>query len=176
MNFQINLATRVYVDFQKINLLITLAFALILIWIAFNFYSFLSVADEIDRFSDLKAGVAAKSGAKSVSEADYSKLLTNIKFANTVLIKRSYDWLNLLDNLEQVVPDSVSLRALEPSDKGQTIKLSGSAINFASVRKFIENLESSKKFADIFLTEHSTVTVNKQSKGINFTVTCKVLI
>jgi len=174
MNFQINLATRVYVDFQKINLLITLAIAVISIWIAFNFYSLLTVADEIKRFSDLKAG--AMTGAKNVSEADYNRLLTNIKFANTILIKRSYDWLNLLDHLELVVPDGVSLRGLEPTDKGQAIKLSGSAINFVSVRKFIENLESSKKFADIYLTEHSTVTVGKQSKGINFTVTCKVLI
>ena len=176
MNFQINLATRVYVDFQKINLLIMLAFAVISIWIAFNFYTILSVAAEINRFSDVKAGLEAKTGVKSVSEADYSKLLTKIKFANTVLSKRSYDWLNLLDVLEQVVPDGASLRGLEPSNKDETIKLSGSALNFASVRIFIENLESSKKFTDIYLTEHSTVTAGKQSKGINFTVTCKVLL
>lgn len=175
MNFNLNLATRVYVDFRKVNLLLAVLFIVLVTWLSFCIYTFTSNYHEISRFTENKAKAQTTSSVK-IPDSEYAKLLSNIKAANTILTKRSYNWLSLLDNLEEVIPSGISLRGLEPVNKGESIKLVGVAINFNAVRKFMENLESSKKFTEIFLTEQSTIKSGNHTLGIQFSVTCKALI
>lgn len=136
-------------------------------------YTCVDNAAKIKKYSEYKAKLTRSDSSKRVSDADYAVFIADVKSVNSILYKRSYDWLALLANLEQLVPEGVALSSLEPADKGATLKLSASARNFSGVRKFIENLEGSKVFSDIYLTEQSFIKVEGQ-KGINFSVTCKV--
>ena len=47
--------------------------------------------------------------------------------------------------------------SLEPSLKEGKLKVSGVARNFQTMRKFLENLEDSKFFTDIYLLSQSEV-------------------
>ena len=173
MNFDINLATRVYVDFRKVNLILSLLVFILIFWLSFSIYSFASNLEKSRKFGEDKSRKMSGSKANNVSENDYSKFLADVKSVNTILYNRSYDWLALLNNLEQLVPEGVAMKGLEPSGKGEFLKLSASARDFSSLRKFIENLESSKTFSEVYLTgQTSEKTANKQ-KVINFTVTCR---
>lgn len=173
MNFSINLATRVYVDFRKVNLCFAAAGALLSFWLIFSIYTCVENASQIKKFAEYKARLSQGAGAKKVSESDYAAFLANVKNVNSILYKRSYDWLSLLSNLERLLPEGVALKSLEPSDKGAILKLSATARNFSSVRKFIENLESSKIFSEISLTDQAPTKEGNQ-KGLNFSVVCKV--
>ena len=173
MNFSINLATRVYVDFRKVNLGFLAAGGILSIWLFFSIYLFVNNAAQLEKMAQYRDRLSRGAAKSKVTDSQYSTFLANVKSVNSILYKRSYDWLTLLSNLEHVLPEGVSLRSLEPSDRGATLKLSASARNFTGVRKCIENLESSKVFTEVFLTDHSAVKIGSQS-GLNFTVVCKV--
>ena len=173
MNFSINLATRVYVDFKKVNICCLIAAVILSFWLLFSLYTYIDSASKIKKFTESKARLSHGTETKKVSESDYTAFLANVKNVNSILYKRSYDWLFLLSNLERLVPEGVALKGLEPSDKGAVLRLSANARNFSGVRKFIENLESSKVFSEIYLTDQ-TATKEGGQKGLNFTVTCKV--
>jgi len=172
MNFDINLATRVYVDFRKVNLFLTLLILTLISWISLSIYNFYSNLEMTHKFGEYKSRKMAGSKASKVSESDYSKFLAEVKSANTILYGRSYDWLALLNNLEHLVPDGVALRGLDPS-KGELLKLSATARDFSAIRKFIENLEGSKSFTEVYLIDQTSMKTGNKQKGINFTVTCK---
>lgn len=174
MNFTINLATRVYVDFRKITLALSAVAAVLLFWIFFSIYSLVGNFEQINRYTVAKSKVAVSSGIK-VSDADYAKFLERVKYVNAIIYKRAYDWLQLFDNLEKLVPEGVSLKSLEPLEKGETLKIMATGRNFAAVRKFVENLEFSKTFTDINLTDQAIAKEGTQVKGMNFTVTCKAI-
>lgn len=173
MNFSINLATRVYVDFKKVNFCFVIAGVFISCWVFFSIYTCVDNAAQIKKFSEYKEKLNHGAATKKVSESDYNAFLADVKTVNAIIYKRSYDWLSLLANLEQLVPEGVALRRLEPVDKGAVLRLSATARNFAGVRKFIENLESSKVFSEIYLTDQS-FTKESGGKGVTFSVTCKV--
>lgn len=175
MNLQLNLATKVYVDFRKVNLLLLVLILLTFGWCIFGVYTLAQNYGEIQRFTESRAKSLANTSGGKVSDAEFSRLMAEIKLANSILDKRRYDWLTQLDNLELVVPDGVSLKGLAPTEKGDLVKLTGTARNFAAVRKFIENLEGSTKFVDVFLTDLTSIKEGT-IKGISFTVTCRVLI
>jgi len=173
MNFSINLATRVYVDFKKVNLCLAVAGVILSFWLGFSIYTCVDNAAKMKKFADYKAKITPAAGTKKVSESDYTAFLANVKSVNTILYKRSYDWLSLLANLELLVPEGVVLKGLAPPDKEGVLRLSASARNFSAVRKFIESLESSDFFSEIYLMDQTFIKEGEQ-KGLNFSVTCKV--
>jgi Tfp pilus assembly protein PilN len=173
MNFSINLATRVYVDFKKVNLCFLIAGALLSVWLLVSIFTLVGNAAKLKKVADYKARLSQAAGTKKVSESEYTAFLANVKNVNSILYKRSYDWLALFANLERLVPEGVALRGLEPSEKGAVLRLSASARNFSGVRKFIENLEGSNVFSEVYLTDQAPFKEGTQ-KGLNFTVTCKV--
>jgi type IV pilus assembly protein PilN len=176
MQLNINLATRHYINTRQLNLALSLIIALLLLWI------FISVKDIAYNSGEMKR-LAADTGAldakfktlsKGVSEAEYNKLLSRISFANAVIERKSVNWLSLLDRLESVVPDGIAISTLEPDAKKETLKLAGVARNFSNVRQFMENLEGSHFFTDVFLISQAEVKFGQSQKGISFSITCKV--
>ena len=175
MNFDINLATRVYVDFRKVNLFLTLLIFILISWLSLSLYNFSSNHEMAHKFEEYKTRKLSGSKASKISESDYAKFLAEVKSVNAILYSRSYDWLALLNNLEHLVPEGVALRGLDPS-KGELLKLTASARDFSSIRKFIENLEGSKNFTEVYLIDQTSLKTGNKQKGINFTVTCKASI
>lgn len=175
MNFNINLATRVYVDFRKLNICFALFGVVLSFWLVFSIYIAVNNAANIRKLADYKAKLSHGADLKKVSEKDYATFLADVKNVNSILYRRSYDWLSLLANLERLVPEGIALRSVEPSEKGAVLKLSGNARNFSAIRRFIENLENSETFNEIYLTDHAA-TKDGNQKGITFTVTCKASV
>jgi hypothetical protein len=173
MKFKINLATRVYIDVRKLNICLVLMFSVLFIWLFITFYIFMDNTSQLKRLADHKARLAPKTGSDKVSEADYMKFLARVKYVNAILYKRSYDWLTLFSNLEQLVPEGVALRGLEPADKGESLKITATARNFPAIRRFVEGLEGSSKFTEINLVDQANIREANLLKGINFTITCK---
>jgi type IV pilus assembly protein PilN len=113
-------------------------------------------------------------GRGRVGEKEYQNLLARIRFANAVIAQKSFNWLQLLDRLESVVPDGVAMTSIEPDLKGGGVKLAGVARSFAELRRFAENLEGSKFFTEVYLLGNAERKISESQKGMNFTITCKV--
>ena len=90
--------------------------------------------------------------------------------------KKSANWLNLLDRLEEVVPAGVALTQIEPDPKERLVKLTGAARSFANLRTLIENMEQSKNFSEVYLLSQSDAKkVGATQQGLQFAISCKVI-
>jgi type IV pilus assembly protein PilN len=175
MRFDINLATRHYINTGQLNLIIVVALLLLIGACGSTLFTITAASSEISRLDAELGGQASKEGVgKAVPAQEYQAMLSKIKSANSIITRKSYDWLALLDRLEGVVPDGVALSSVEPDPKGVDLKIAGAALNFATLRRFVEQLESSTAFTDVYLVSHAENKVSETQKGILFSITCKV--
>jgi type IV pilus assembly protein PilN len=178
MRLTINLATRIYINTRRLNFFIAGAAILLTLLLLFNIGNVATDFGEIRRLTKETAALEGKArSAKSdvIPEKEYQTLLTRIRFANGIIEKKTFNWLALLDKLEVVVPDGIALASIEPNPKDGVLKLAGIAKSFGSLRKFMENLEDSKYFTEVYLVSQAETQVLAGQKGINFTVTAKAL-
>jgi type IV pilus assembly protein PilN len=118
-------------------------------------------------------GNARSTNNSSVPEKEYQALLASIKFANGIIEQKTFDWLMLFDRLESVVPEGIAIASIEPSPKDNGLRLAGMAKNFGNLRKFVENLEESKFFTEVYLVSHSSSQGPEGRNITGFNITCK---
>jgi type IV pilus assembly protein PilN len=176
MRLTINLATRIYINKRRLNFFIVAAFALLVLLLLVNVGNIATDFGDIQRLNDgidILEGKTKKATGATVPDKEYQALLARIKFANGLIEQKTFNWLMLLDKLEGVVPDGIAVASIESSPKDEGLKLDGMAKNFGALRKFMENLEESKYFTDIYLVGQSDTQVSPSQKGIAFHITCK---
>lgn len=178
MRFTINLATRTYLDHRKVNLVIGGIIGLLLVLLVWNLFRFSSNFGELSR---LKADIASMEGRLNsrpagVSEAEYKRLLSSITFYNGIITQKTTNWLGLLEQLEIVTPEGVSLSSLVPEGENGEMKIEGRAKSFAKVRTYLENLEDAAAFTQILLISHRDIAVGEKERGVQFSISCRAVI
>jgi type IV pilus assembly protein PilN len=175
MQFRVNLATRQYINTRQLNLGIGILFILLVGLSLFAVRAVATNKGEIERVSGEIARLdKARGTVTAVPEKEYQAILDRIQFANRIIANKSYNWLLLLDRLEEVVPGNVVLTSIEPDTKEGSLKLTGTARNFSNLRRFMENLEASKFFTETYLNSQSEAKVSDRQKGLAFNISCKV--
>ncbi len=177
MRFTINLATRTYLDHRLLN---RLAFCVIAVLVAVLGWNISRIASNMGEQSRLNAeitAIQARSGTKpdGISETASVHQKTSIRFYNEIIERKSTNWLSLLDLLENVTPEGISLSALTPVKKLEELKLEGRARSFKVVQLYLEKLESSKYFSNILLLSHQNMVAGENERGVQFTISCKVV-
>lgn len=174
MQLKINLATKSYINRKQLNLAFAAALGLLVFLCLIQIKLYISNAEEIKRLADIKASVDANSRKipGKFSEEEYAKVITEIQFANSIIDRKSFEWVELLNRLENVVPSGVSLTSVTPDTKESKLKLSGISINLGRIRQFIEQLEESDYFSDVFL-EKQEQKDNEDLNAISFSISCK---
>lgn len=176
MRLTINLATKIYLNRRQLNLAFALVIALLLLILLINVKNIATNIGETSRVGKELQALEQKSGStgRKVTEAEYQNLVKHITFANGVIYRKTFSWLGLLDKLENVVPEGVSLNHIEPDSKGKALKLTGTTSTFFRLRQLLENMEESKDFSNIYLVSQSDARVGDTQKGITFSITCQV--
>jgi type IV pilus assembly protein PilN len=174
MRLTINLSTRVYIDKKKLRIFSVLIIIAILALLGFEVRSISGKIDEINRFKREIAVLdnKAKESHRTVSESDYKSILARVGFANSIIVKKTYNWLELLDRLELLIPEGTAITSIDPDPKGKSVRLSGVAINFNNLRLFMEHLEESKYFTDVYITGQSNAKLTENMQGLTFTLSC----
>jgi type IV pilus assembly protein PilN len=178
MRFTINVATRTHIDRKMVNRAGYAVLALLLVLLVWNVSrSFWSIG-ELRRLQADNASYEKRLNSRpsGVSEKDFTRLLADIKFYNELIGRKSYNWLGLLEQLEEATPEGIALSALSPDRKKGELKLEGHARSFAQVRSYLEKLEDSKVFTSILLLSHADVTTGEKAKGVKFSVSCKAVL
>jgi type IV pilus assembly protein PilN len=176
MKFKINLATKLYIDTIRLRLILSVSFVIMSALLFLNIRTLVGNIDETDHITrDIAAQDARfKVSSKGVSEKEYQALLGKISFANSLIDKNKYNWLILLDNLELVVPDGLAITSIEPELNGHGLKLAGIARGYSKLQTFMEQLERSSFFTDVYLSSQSDQKLKDNSQGITFSVSCHV--
>lgn len=175
MNLTINLATRRYINQRRLNIWLIASFLLLAALLVYQVRTIANNQVEIDKIR--RESAAASSGSSSgvtVTAEQMKALEAKIAFGNSLIAKKTINWIGVLDKLEGVVPPGVTLSQVEPVLKDQALQFSGMARNFDSLRVLLENMEQSPNFTDTFLVSQSEVKVGKTQRGLAFNISTKV--
>jgi type IV pilus assembly protein PilN len=177
MRFTINLTTRTYLDHRLLNIIAYFAIVLLLVLAVWNISRVSSNMGEQSRMSAEIAAIQGRLGAKpgGISETDSSRQKARIRFYNEIIDRKSVNWIALLEKFENATPDGISISTLS-QDKGQgEWKLEGRARAFKSLQRYLERLETSENFSNVLLLSHQKLTIGEKMRGIQFTISCKVV-
>lgn len=177
MRYTINLATRTYLDHRLINRIAFCVIALLLGMLALSVSRLLSNLGEQSRLKTEIASIQSRIGTKpsGISDADFSRQKNRILFYNEIIERKSMNWINILDLLETVTPEGVALSSFNPGKKQEVWKLEGRAKSFKNVQLYLEKLEASKNFSDVMLLSHQNIDAGEKKRGVQFTISCKVV-
>lgn len=177
MRYTINLATRTYLDNRLIN---RIAFGTIALLVALTIWNVIDISTNMGEQSRLKSEIAAiesKLATKpgGISEAEYSRQKSHIRFYNEIIGRKSSNWLKKLELFEHSTPEGIALSSLAPGKNTDEWKLDGRARSFKTVQQYLETLEASKNFTNVLLLSHKKFTVGEKTHGVQFTISCKVV-
>ncbi len=177
MRFTINLTTRTYLNYRRINQVCVAGALLLLAMLAWNVSRVSTGLGELHRFRAESAEFESRLSGRpaGVSEKDYNKMLASIRFFNTVIERKSFSWLGLLEQLENATPEGIALTSLSQDKKNDVLKIEGVAKSFSMVRAYMEKLGDSKKFAEILLLSHHELLVGDKVKGVQFSISCRAV-
>jgi type IV pilus assembly protein PilN len=173
MRLTINLATRRYINLRQLNGILLVFFLAAGALALYQAGECTKNAAELTRIRSLIQGTGTREGGVRIGDAQLKTQGARIRFANQAIEKKSVNWLNLLDRLEEVVPDGVTLTQIEP-DSQKLLKLAGAARSFANLRVLMENMERSKNFSEVYLLSQKEAKVGLTQHGITFDLSCKV--
>ncbi|QEM67892.1 PilN domain-containing protein [Geobacter sp. FeAm09] len=176
MRFTINLATRTYVDQRLISQVCYTALALLALVLTWNVVIAFSNFGELQR---LRVDIATYEGRlnsrpKDIPERDYTRLLADITFFNGVIERKAFNWLGLLDQVEEVTPEGIAVSSLAPDMKTGEVKIEGLAHSFANVRAFMEKFDESRAFTRALLLSHRDVAMGDKTRGVQFSLSCRM--
>ena len=177
MRFTINLATKPYLDQRRVNQACIVALVLLALLLAVNIGSMSGNIIELRRLGAENAAMDTrlKSRLAGVSEKDYTRMLASIRFHNDIIDRKTFNWLGLLDQVENATPEGIALISLAPDKQGAELKLEGRARGFKAVRSYLERLEDSHAFTDILLLSHRAATGEEKGRGVQFTISCRAV-
>jgi len=178
MQINVNLATRYYFDNRKLNIAFAVAGAMLLLLLVVFIGVAVANLGEIRRLKTEQAKLDARHGrlVGAVSEKDYQAVVARIGTANAIIEKKAVNWLQLLNRLEEVVPDGIAVTLIEPDLKTQELKIGGAAKNFAAIRLLLENLERSPHFPDVLLLSHKELKVTEKQLGFSFDISTRLVL
>ncbi len=191
MKLTINLATRRYVNLRQLNAVLAVCFVVVLLLLIYLVREVATNQAEINRIKgQMAAANRGPAGAPPIPAAQMNELDAKIAFANTLIERKTTNWVELLDKLEQVVPAGVMITQVDPASQpgegekekekekekkgAQGIKVSGVALSFANLRTLLETMERTPGFSDVLLLNQGDVKAGTTQRGYSFSVSCKV--
>lgn len=182
MKLTLNLASRGYVNRRALFLgyfLLAALLILLLLLLANSFYrlhvynSQISAhLEEINRDLGLQG-----SATEEVTSPAYLQLQERVSYANQLIAKDSFRWTALLDQLEEVVPDGVKIRSIQPDYRQRGLKIACVARGLGDLRAFLDRLITSRHFSDVYLLDQANLmvkdTLGQEHPSVSFLVELK---
>lgn len=164
----INLATKKYVGR---GLGIALPTAVIVLSVMLSLYlngMAKGYVDTVERMGKKAAELSRTMPGKPDMQMEADLTKANLAAVSDIVQQRGFSWIGALDNLERAFPPNVTLISIQPSFKEGGAKLSGYAKDFASLSRFIDNLERLRVYKRVYLIGHSRKDIDEGKEAILF--------
>jgi Tfp pilus assembly protein PilN len=179
MQFNINLASRNFLDRRSVRRWLSLISVLAMLLLMVNVgYAYISL-QQLKRIDALLAELDTKllaqrsETAVSYSPANLVKVMAEIEAANEIIAADRFRWTSLLSRLEQLLPDEVAVRSLTPNYRDRSLQVSAAAIDVKAMTEFLDNLLSSSDLKQAYLLSQSPVQQQESEVGVQFTLVIK---
>lgn len=183
MKLTLNLASRTYVNRRALSLLYAVLIGILVLLLALNLSLFIRSQRHSARIRahmaelDRELGQLRAEAGGDVAPEQLQELLVEISFANEILDKDSFRWTDLLNRLEELTFEGVTIRSLQPDYKQGSLKISGLAQDVGDLRRFMDRLFKSPYFKDVFLLQQGGAKVKdnlgRERQAIEFGIVLK---
>jgi Tfp pilus assembly protein PilN len=89
-----------------------------------------------------------------LSQGRAQAMAREVAFANRLLETRAFSWTRFLNDLEQAVPEHISIKSVQVNFKDSSITLNGNALTLKDVTILVDELENHPAFFNVTLTQH----------------------
>lgn len=182
-DFDLNLSTQPFPAYRLINtalVCILVVLAIVSVWQAAGFSRYSKMARSI-RGVEQENRVEAEALGKRVAELE-SRLdrpestakINEIGFLNHLILRKSFSWTKLFNDLEHIVPENVHFLNLAPSidaDGGVTLSLGVRARSMGDMTKFVRRLEDSPLFEKVVVRVEEKIEETKNAAATDLDVT-----
>jgi hypothetical protein len=176
MRFTIDVSTNRILDHRRVNRICAFTVMIllgVLCWnvfrISWNIGESRRLADEINASKK-----QPENRSPDTTDKDSARIRSSIGFFNEIIARKSFGWLDFLEQVEIVDSDGIALSGLAPDRKSGTVKIEGWARDFGKVRAYLESLEESPYFQAVQLVSHKDVVLWEEARGVKFSIVCRV--
>ena len=156
---QINLTTRKRIDHRIRYLLYGTSIAVVALAALFNLYTGFQAYSERRAYEDKIAKLqqqaqrlsADETKGGAVSPKAYERMMQQSLRINRLIALDLFPWAQVLDALEEALPDAVVIDRFQPVDGFTRINLAGHTDSLEQLVRFQESLEASDMFVSVVL-------------------------
>lgn len=179
MKFTLNLASRRYINKRALSNGFVAALCLLLLVGAWLVNALVvnsgTLTQERQRLAEVNQQLQALRGGpqKTLSPAERAELEQKFLVVAELLKQDAFRWTELLDRMENLLPEGVTLSGFRPNYKKKSLALSGRARSLKEMRLFLDRLLKDKSFAQVYINNHSRIKVkdyaDNEREAISFT-------
>lgn len=164
MEIKLNLASKLYLDRQRIRFWLIFSCAFLVLLLGLNsLYGYqnwrqLSLLD--GRFQELEGQVSDGGGASTdYTPEKYAAIKSEVVLENEIVAADQFHWTTLLSKFEQLLPADVSIRTIQPDFNEHSVLLACIGRDISAMTRFVDNLLTSEDLNQAYLQRHSEIEV-----------------
>jgi Tfp pilus assembly protein PilN len=162
MEIKLNLASKLYLDRQRIRfwLLLLCVFMLLLLVLncSYGYQNWRQLNLLDSRFVELAGQVSGAQGAlPGYTPEKYAALKSEVALENEIVAADQFRWTTLLGRFEALLPADVSIRTIQPDFSKHSVQLACVARDVSAMTQFIDNLLTSEDLNQAYLQSHAEV-------------------
>lgn len=170
MEIKLNLASKLYLDSQRIRfwLLLTCAFLVLLLGLNcfYGYQNYRQFSLLESRFLELEEQASdVQTVPIGYTPESYAAVKNEIALANGIASADQFHWTALLGRLEELLPADVSIRSIQPDFTLHSVQLGCVARDLSAMTQFVDNLLTSRDLNQAYLQRHGEVESGQSVSG-----------
>ena len=176
MDLRINLASRPYLNRRAVwQWLLLLGGGLLLVLginLNFGLTNYHHLRQLENRHAELDQQLAGLKGvAGQYSPEKFEQTRKQVDSVNRLILADEFQWTVLLNRLEELVPDDVSISSIQPDYKERGLRMEGVARDVTSMMKFLDRLLASDDLNQAYLLRQAvTEQRDKRTTLVDFSL------
>ena len=172
MEIRLNLASKPYLNRKSIRLWLNSSCVFLMLLFLINCYYGYQNYRQLNllesRFAELNTQLSGIQGSPVYFTAEnYAKIMADVAATNQIIDADQFHWTSLLSRLEELLPDDVSVRTVQPQFNERSLQLTAVARDVSAMTAFLDNLLESEDFNQAYLSRHSENAATTGRGGLN---------
>ncbi len=165
MEIKLNLASKPYLNRQRVRfwLLLSSAFmALLLVLnLSYGYQNWRQLMLLESHFLELGGQVSGvQEDSSGYTPEKYAEVKSEVALDNDIVAADQFRWTSLLSRFEELLPADVSIRTIQPNFKEHSVQLACLARDVSAMTRFVDRLLISEDLNHAYLQRHGDVESN----------------
>jgi len=176
MEFRLNLASRDYLDRRSVRRWLLLIGGLLGVLLAVNLlygYRYLQQKRLVDaQLAEINSKLAAQHGRapSTYTPERFAQVMGQVAAANQIIDADQFRWTTLLGRFEELLPEEVGIRSLEPNYQDRSLQVSAVASDMTAMTELLDALLASADMNQVYLLNQAQAVQANGETIVQFSV------